>query len=174
MTDRVVITNAGPLMALAKLNQLHLLAELYAQVSVPEPVYTEVVTQGLWRGEPDALVVRLFWNQRQWPIVAVTDAQQRSYQPETVLDRGESAVLSLGLAVPGCLLLLDDAIARAEAHRMGLAIKGTLGILAEAYRQQKLQRAQVELLFEEIAARPDIWISAALCREVLARLFAGA
>lgn len=32
MTDRVVITNAGPLMALAKLNQLHLLAELYAQV----------------------------------------------------------------------------------------------------------------------------------------------
>ena len=107
MTDRVVITNAGPLMALAKLNQLHLLAELYAQVSVPEPVYTEVVTQGLWRGEPDALVVRLFWNQRQWPIVAVTDAQQRSYQPETVLDRGESAVLALGLAMPNLRLCVS-------------------------------------------------------------------
>ena len=173
MTARTVIINAGPLMALAKLNQLHLLAELYTEVTVPDAVYAEVVTQGLARGEPDALIVRLFWNQRQWPIAAVSDLHLKNYQPKATLEKGESAVIALGLANPNGLLLLDDAVARAEAHRLSLAVRGTLGILAEAYRQQKLQRAQLELLFEEIAARPDIWISAALCRQVLAGLLAG-
>ena len=160
-------------MALAKLNQLHLLAELYAEVTVPDVGYSEVVTQGMARGEPDALVVRLFWNQHKWPIVAVAEANLGGYQPEAILDEGETAVLALGLINPGCLLLLDDAVARAEAHRLGLTVKGTLGILAEAYRQRKLQRAQLELLFAEIAARPDIWISAALCHQVLSNLPAG-
>lgn len=172
MTARTVVTNAGPLIALAKLNQLHLLAELYTEVIVPDVVYTEVVTQGLARGEPNALVVRLFWNQRKWPIAEAADAILSNYQSNAILDSGESAVLALGLATPGCLLLLDDAVARAEANRLGLAVKGTLGVLAEAYRRRKLQQAQLELLFEEIGARPDIWISASLCRQVLAALLA--
>lgn len=170
MNAKVVITNAGPLMALAKLNQLHLLAELYGEVIVPDVVYSEVVSQGLVRGEPDALTVRLFWRQANWPIAEVTEAHRTEYRPTVTLDPGETAVLVLGLTKPGCLLLLDDAVARAEAHRLGLAVKGTLGILAEAYRQQKLKRIQLELLFEEIVARPDIWISAVLCRHLLAKL----
>lgn len=172
MTAGIIIINAGPLIALAKLNQLHLLGELYAEVTVPDAVYAEVVTQGLARGEPDALVVRLFWNQRQWPITTVAHLHPGSYQSEAILDRGESAVIALGLTKPGSLLLLDDTVARAEAHRLGLAVKGTLGVLAEAYRHRKLQRAQLELLFEEIAVRSDIWISAMLCRQVLTELLA--
>jgi predicted nucleic acid-binding protein len=171
MSVDVIIANAGPLIALAKLNQLYLLAALYAEVSVPQIVYTEVVTQGLAQGEPDALVVRLFWSQRNWPIIEVSETYLDAYRPKALLDPGEIAVLALGLTKPGCLLLLDDAIARGEATRLGLAVKGTLGILVDAFRRQKLDRAQLELLLNEIAARPDIWISASLCHQVLARLF---
>jgi predicted nucleic acid-binding protein len=44
-----VLCNAGPLMALGKLNRLHVLADLFDQVQIPRAVYEEVVTQGLVR-----------------------------------------------------------------------------------------------------------------------------
>ena len=58
--------------------------------------------------------------------------------------------------------------ARAEARRLGLRIRGTLGTLVLAYRQKLLTFDRFEILLQEIAARPDIWISASLCEQVLA------
>ena len=49
-----VITNAGPLMALAKLNLLHLLKDLYGKVQFARSVYDEVVVQGMRQGFEDA------------------------------------------------------------------------------------------------------------------------
>jgi predicted nucleic acid-binding protein len=40
-----VLSNAGPLMALGKLNRLDLLTELYEQVQIPRAVYTETVSR---------------------------------------------------------------------------------------------------------------------------------
>jgi hypothetical protein len=45
-----------------------------------------------------------------------------------------------------------------------------LGILVQAYRQNLLSFSQIELLINEIAARPDIWIGAKLCEQVLTSL----
>jgi predicted nucleic acid-binding protein len=49
-----VICNAGPLMALAKLNRLDLLADVFTQVTLPRAAYEEVITHGLARGATDA------------------------------------------------------------------------------------------------------------------------
>ena len=73
----IVLCNAGPLMALGKLNRLDLLASLYGEVQIPHAVYDEVVTQGLVRGAPDALTVRLFWQRQGWPIVNVPNRLYR-------------------------------------------------------------------------------------------------
>lgn len=48
--SETVITNAGPLMALAKLNLLHLLKQLYGRIEFPRSVYEEVVVEGMQRG----------------------------------------------------------------------------------------------------------------------------
>ena len=48
--SEIVIANAGPLMALAKLNLLHLLKQLYGQVQFPRSVYEEASSH-LDRGE---------------------------------------------------------------------------------------------------------------------------
>ena len=68
------------------------------------------------------------------------------------------------------LVLLDDEVARSEARRVNLRVRGTSGVLAQAYREQILTLAQTELLIGEISARRDIWISAKLCEQVLASL----
>jgi predicted nucleic acid-binding protein len=166
----IVLCNAGPLIALGKLNRLGLLADLYGEVQIPRRVYDEVVTQGLARGAPEAMTVRLFWQRQGWPVVDVPSDVLSAYTPSVTLDPGETEVLALAQTLKDPLVLMDDEVARAEARRLGLSIRGTLGILAQAYRAQRLSFTQTELLIREIAARPDIWISAKLCEQVLASL----
>jgi predicted nucleic acid-binding protein len=164
------LTNAGPLIALGKLNRLDLLADLYGQVQVTRTVYTEVVTQGLTHGAPDALTIRLFWQNRDWPIIDVPTEIIMAYEPATILDPGEIEVLALGQTLSNVLMLMDDEVARAEARRLKLGVSGTVGVLVQAYRQGHLTYSQIELLLQEIAVRPDIWISAKLCQQVLEAL----
>lgn len=165
-----VLTNAGPLIALGKLNRLNLLADLYGQVQVTRTVYTEVVTQGLIHGVPDALTVRLFWQNRGWPIIDVPGEIIAAFEPAPLLDPGEIEVLALGQTLSDVLVLMDDEVARAEARRLKLSVRGTVGVLVQAYRQDHLTYSQIDLLLQEIAVRPDIWISAKLCQQVLETL----
>jgi predicted nucleic acid-binding protein len=139
-------------------------------VQIPRAVYDEVVVQGLVRGAPEALTVRLFWQRRQWPIIDVPEALLSAYAPPVVLDPGETEVLALAQSLVEPLVLLDDEVARAEARRLKLRLCGTLGILVRTYREGLLPYDQAELLIREIATRPDIWISAKLCEQVLASL----
>lgn len=165
-----VVVNSGPLMALGKLNRLDLLAKLYDEVVAPRGVYDEVVVQGLERDHADALTVQTFWEQQGWPIEDVSEDVLSSYRPDRVLDAGEMEVLSLARTLESCLVLLDDETARAEARRLGLRVKGTLGVLVSAYRQGVLSIDDLDGLLHEISARPDIWISDQLCRDVFDKL----
>ncbi len=161
---RVVVTNAGPLIALAKLNLLHLLEPLYGKVQVPSAVYEEAVVEGMQHGFADAYTLRLFMQQKAWVPVFVgeipTDLQAAS------LDRGEQQAIALALARNG-LLLIDEEPARQHARQRGLTVRGTLGVLIEAYRRGSVAADQLRLYFQQIQERDDIWISPGLCRRLL-------
>jgi predicted nucleic acid-binding protein len=110
---------------LGKLNRLDLLTGLFGEVQVPRAVYEEVVIEGLARGAPDARAVQLFWQQQQWPIVDVPEAALTAYVPQVILDPGETEVLAFAQILPDALVLLDDEVARAEARRLRLRVRGT-------------------------------------------------
>ncbi len=165
-----VLCDAGPLIALSKLNRLEILADLYDEVQVTSAVYDEVVSKGLTRGASDAFTVRLFWQRQGWPIVAVPSTVLAAYKPMVILDPGELEVLALAQTLNDPLVLLDDELARNEARRLGLRLRGTVGVIVQAYRAGLLSLAQITLLLDEIASRPDIWINAKLCRQVLRSL----
>ena len=122
------------------------------------------------RGAPEALTVRLFWQRHGWPMTEVPSVMLDAYTPPVILDPGERELLSLAQTLADPLVLLDDEVARAEARRLQLKVRGTLGVLVQAHRTQLLTFARIELLIQEIAARPDIWISATLCEQVLVSL----
>lgn len=167
---RITLVNAGPLIALAKLNRLHLLVELFETFHVPRSVYREVVVEGLARGLPDAATLRRFFAHHELPVLGVAPAVAEEYRPPVELDAGEHELLALARTFPDVLVLMDDEVARAEARRLGLEVRGTLGILVEAFRAELLSLHEVELLLLEIAERPDIWISEKICRQVLLAL----
>ena len=169
---RLVLVNAGPLIALGKLNRLPLLAQLYEVVHVPWAVYREVVIEGSIREAPDSFNVRIFLKHYEFPILDVSEQVLRSYTPASTLGAGEKHLLSLARSFSGAevLVLLDDELARIEARQLGLQVKGTVGVLVQAFRAGFLSMREAELLLLEIAARPDLWISEKLCRQVIEQL----
>ncbi len=128
------IVNASPLILLARVDCLELLREPpNADVSVPEVAFKEVLA-GEWF-DPHVSAVRLAAN--EWlrvepapPPAAGLDADQ--------LDAGELAVLSLAIANPGAIVVVDDRAARQEAIRRQIPLLGTAGILLRAKEQGRI------------------------------------
>lgn len=166
----IVVANSGPLMALGKLGLLELLPRLYEQVRLPTAVHTEVVVRGGERGYPDALLVQLAIQRGQLVVVDVNDAELAPDLSALPLDAGEKQVLHLALRDKADLVLLDDLRAREETQARGLAVKGTLGVIVQAYRVGLLRLSEVKTIVEAMIARDDIWVAEELCRRVLARL----
>jgi predicted nucleic acid-binding protein len=157
-------------MTLGKLGRLELLSRLYGVVLLPSSVYTEVVIQGRERGYADALLVQRAIQRGQLVVVKLNAADLPSEIASLPLAAGEKQVLWLALRDKADLVLLDDLKARQEAQAHGLTVKGTLGVLVQAYRGGIISLEDVQTLVEVIIAREDIWIADELCRRMLARL----
>jgi predicted nucleic acid-binding protein len=157
-------------MALAKLGLLDLLLRLYGQVSLPAAVFTEVVIRGRERGYSDAFFVQLAIQQGKLKVVKVDEEDFPSDIQDLPLDVGEKQTLYLAQREEADLVLFDDEKAREEAKTRGLNIKGTLGVIIQAYRAELLGVNNVESIIEAIMSREDIWISEELCRRVLSKL----
>ena len=120
----VVVSDAGPLIALGRLDLLALLPVLFAQVQVPQPVLRECFARP---ENVDAARIRAAVDQG-WltPCDAVPIAKQG-------LDLGERAAIARALEI-GAAFLADDRAARQCATELGLVVIGTLGVLVQAKR----------------------------------------
>lgn len=128
----VVVSDATPLIALAKIGHLHILIELFGQVIIPQGVYDEVVTNAPNR-PGSAEIATANWIHVQSP----TDKTKVAYL-RTDLDYGEAEALVLAEELSADWTLLDESKARFAADLIGLRYIGTVGLLLAAKRQGKL------------------------------------
>lgn len=164
MTMTAVVINAGPLMVFAKLNLLHLLKQLYGRVYFADAVYREVVVAGMRYGYVDASTLHQFLQQEVWQSTTVV-AIPPSIQTAS-LDRGELESIALAITQQA-LLLIDEEAGRRVARSVGLRVRGSLGVLLDAYRRGLIDADQLRFNFAEVERRTDIWISPSLCRRLL-------
>ena len=161
-----VVSNAGPLIALGKLGQLSLLLTLYDEILMPREVYHEVVVNGLRLGADDAPAVDFLVQQGHIGVVEVVLPTPLPAWAQS-LDAGEIEVIVLGQQQAADWVLVDNEHAREAARQVGLPLKGTVGLLLEAWRQGHLSLQAFELLIQEVKTRPDLWSSAQLCDRAL-------
>lgn len=128
LLERAVI-NAGPLVGLSMAGRLDLLPALFTEFWIPEAVYHEMAVAGLGRPGAEAL------SDSRW-FAHVRPAPPADPLLVAELDQGEAAVISLARSLEPCLAIIDERRGRTIATKVyGLKVKGTAGLLVEAYRR---------------------------------------
>lgn len=128
------------------------------------------MTEGKNKGYEDAQTIELFLNKQNWEPQKVDPKDIDKELTGLNLDRGEIECISLGETYSASMVLLDDEYARNACRKRGIKVKGTLGVLVEAYRKDLISLADLDFYFEQIAEREDIWINRELCEKVLQQL----
>ena len=126
MARKVVLADASPLIALARVGGLPWLRKLYKTISITKEVRGEA--SGV-RELPGAVAIAAALKQGWIRVLR----REWSEPPLPQLDTGEASTLRAAIALgPGTLVLLDDLQARREAQRLGIAMTGTAGIIVQA------------------------------------------
>jgi uncharacterized protein len=116
-----VIINNTPLVALWSLERLDLLGDLFGTVWMPTAVASEFLATH--RAARQRALEASNWLQ----TVSLSDPRHAlSY---VGLDRGEAEVLVLAVEHKARLVIMDERKGRRYAHRLGLSLTGTLGVL---------------------------------------------
>jgi uncharacterized protein len=165
-----VVSDAGPLMAFAKIGGLDALFRLFPKVLTPPAVYQELVTEGLRLGAPDAALLDARYRSGELDVVSPAKA---SLPRAALIGRGEEQSILLAIERQAAWLFVDDLSARRaaqanlEAAGVGTGLKGTLGIILSARQHSHLRKEEAVGLVETIRRRQDIWISNQLCDRTL-------
>ena len=123
----IVVSDATPIISLAKLEMLTILGRLYDEVFLPKAVYDEVCRNPTYAAEAAFIQKCTFVK-----VKTVSSEQAVRLLRATGLDLGESEAIVLADSLTDSLLLMDERKGRQIAFNMGIRIIGTLGILLHA------------------------------------------
>lgn len=129
----VVVSDAGPLIALAGCGHLDLLVAVFDAIHVPQAVLVETTADSTRAG---AAEIAAFVQAHAQVHPARNDAVYAAVIGH--LDEGEAQALSLAHAL-GCGVLMDERRGRQTATRQGLPLFGVLGVLLQARRIGKIE-----------------------------------
>jgi predicted nucleic acid-binding protein len=122
----IVVSDAGPLIALAKVDRLNVLQELFDEVYVPLAVHRELFAK--LGPESSRLEDALQGFLQIAPSPTISSAVGRA---TSRLHPGEREAIALAVERKA-LLLADDQMGRSAARRLGLAVTGVIGVLLRA------------------------------------------
>ncbi|MFT3780066.1 MAG: DUF3368 domain-containing protein [Ottowia sp.] len=165
MSRRVVIADAGPLIALARIDALDLLRGLFGRVCITVAVRDEILPTAA--SFPDTgLLARTL--QEGW--IEVVDEPPGNWKPlNPGVDPGEASAIHAACvwrdAGDAVLLVMDDRTGRLEAKAHGIALIGTAAVIGLA-RTEGLIVAARPLL--ERLARSGYYLGQAVIDAVLA------
>jgi uncharacterized protein len=117
----VVVSNSSPLIALAGIDHLPLLATLFESVLIPPAVAAEITPT---LATPPS-----------WLRVQPLTSSIRADVVRPSLGHGEREALSLAVELAADWLILDDLAARRVARALQLRVTGTLGVLLASKRR---------------------------------------
>ena len=147
------ICNAGPVIALAKIDRLSLLSKLAESILIPATVFHETLAKP--GADADRIIVasQTFLNVIEAP---------KNIDPAVLfatrhLDAGEKQVIAVAASTPKpSTVVLDDAAGRRVAGRLGYPLLGFIGILLVAKKRGLITHV-IPLLLE--AKNQGYWMS---------------
>lgn len=158
----LVLTDASPLIGLARVNGLTWLGALFGEVFMPVEVRQEVLSGTGAPDEEAILMAEAIGVLRLWPSKAPSEPDL----PD--LDEGESAFIRIPLAATApALILMDERAGRAIAIEQGLRVAGTAAVIGMAKTKGLIPSARA--VFDQLHAS-DFRISFQVIQTILQRV----
>jgi len=143
------MSDATPLIYMARLGKLHLLKSIFNQVQIPLEVKVETVDRGKTKGCPDAYVIEQALNDG-WlilsPLTPENTKKSEALAQMTGIDIGEAQVMILAKQKNEKLVLIDQSNARQVARHLELAPRGTIFIILTAIRRKLITKEEAKLM----------------------------
>lgn len=152
------VINASPIITLARIGQVELLARLPEKAIVPQAVANEL------HQAPESDPARLAIEGNVFNIVKSPEPP-----PEILawdLGKGETAVISYALVHPDYVAVLDDSMARRCAYSFSLKMTGTLAVVILAKQHGLIESAAQAL---HALRDVDFRLDDTIIRDALAR-----
>ncbi len=147
----LAISNAGPLIHLSKINRLHLLKDLFHEVTIPIEVRVEAVDVGKNKGFPDAIQIEKAINKGWIRTEEVKPSKAFTGMAEVAgLQLPEVAVIYHAYH-NHMVTLLDDDASRVFARSLGVPVRGSLGIILGALKGGFLTRDEALEALDRLA-----------------------
>lgn len=154
------VSNATPLIYLAKIGRMDLLRKVFGEVLISEEVKVEVVDRGKQLGEREAYIVERAMGDGWLKVLSV-----ESVEIPIELERGGVAVLSLAKKLGLREVLVDEISARTAARLMGLIPRGTIFVLLKALEIKEISLSEFldalsELIKRGFRLREEVYLEA--------------
>jgi uncharacterized protein len=161
----IVVSDTGPLIALAKVNLLEVLRQLYERIAIPSAVYDELLA----KDGPEIERLNIAFDAGYLYVIVPRWLPDISPEIERLTDKlgaGERQAIGLVFQLRGWseseppgLLLIDDRAARTVASALGIPLTGVVGVLVRAKQDGYIEK--IRPLLESIYAE-GYWLSEAL------------
>ena len=165
----MIVADASPLIALAKMRRLDLLRMVYRNVLIAPQVKSETVDGGRRISAPGVEHIEKAIDDG-WLQIARLSTKERNAAKSIVsknrLDQGEAESIVLATS-RRLIVILDDREARSFAEGLGVQFLGTAGILFQAFVGKHLRLPELEDAVQELSQ--TIWLGPAVVTKVLRR-----
>ena len=131
-----IVSNASPLIFLAKIGMLDLLKT--RKLIIPGQVYDEILKGGNI-GSEDVFTIKSLVSQKR---IMVEESEIIKDLEKQNLGLGEKAAISLAVKKKINLILIDERKARKIAKFYNLKTRGTIGVLIEALHNKKISKRE--------------------------------
>lgn len=129
-----IVSNATPLIYLAKIKRYSLLKSLYKKIIISQEVKIEIVDEGKKLKKPDALLIEKEIESGFIEVKKVGKLIETTLE----LELGELSTLSLAKELKIDEVLIDETLARTAAKMIGLIPKGTLYVLLKNLKSKEI------------------------------------
>ncbi len=153
---KCIIADAGPIIALCKIQKLILLEQLFEICFITEEVYQEVISG-------NDVAVNCLQSAINNQYIKLETVKNIDSDLKILLDSGEASSITLALKQKQCSLLIDEAKGRHIAKQYKLSVIGFAGLLMLA-KKHLLIDAVLPLLID--LRNNGYWLSDNFLREV--------
>jgi len=125
--NKIVIADAGPLIAFSRLDQLGLLPQIFDGVFVTDVVFAECAGRVDF---PESPLIREAVDKKQLVLCAAPDFSAYAQK----IDGGEASAIAVAIDF-GCGVLMEDKAGRKIVKNADIPVIGTVGVLVLAKRK---------------------------------------